>query len=142
MGADYTINPNDADPVERVRQSCMRVCAPGARVVVMGAIVGTVSLDLSSEFLFRELSLIASQQPWNPVQDSIYYHLTGQHNRLTLLDMIRTGSIDTRDLITHRFSYSEVPRVYRLLGEAKAADYDAGGNVDRDMIGVLFNWQE
>jgi threonine dehydrogenase-like Zn-dependent dehydrogenase len=108
----------------------------------MGAIVGTVSLDMYSEFIFRELTLIASQQPRNPVQDSIYYHLTGQRNRRTLLEMIREGSVNTQDLITHRFSYAEAPAVYRRLGEAKAADYDAEGNVNRDMIGVLFNWQE
>jgi threonine dehydrogenase-like Zn-dependent dehydrogenase len=163
LGADYTVNPNREDPVARIRewiggeganctieavgnpavlQSCMRVCAPGARVVVMGAIVGTVPLDMYSEFIFRELTLIASQQPRNPLKDSIYYHLTGQRNRQILLDMIRTQSINTQDLITHRFSFTDAPEVYRLLGEAKAADYDAEGDVHRDMIGVLFNWQE
>ena len=163
LGADFTLNPNREEPVSRIRewiggeganctieavgnpavlQSCMRVCAPGARIVVMGAIVGTVELDMYSEFIFRELTLIASQQPRNPVKDSIYYHLTGQQNRQTLLDMIRTQSINTQDLITHRFSFSDAPEVYRLLGEAKAADYDAEGDVHRDMIGVLFNWQE
>ena len=163
LGADFTINPNRDDPVGRIReilggegasctieavgnpavlQACMRVAAPGARVVVMGAIVGAVTLDMYSEFIFRELTLIASQQPRNPVEDSIYYHLTGQRNRMTLLDMIRTHSINTGDLITHRFPYADAPEVYRLLGEAKAADYDADGDVHRDMIGVMFDWQE
>ena len=162
LGADHTINPNHEDLVARVRevvgregagctieavgnaavlQACMRVCAPGARVVVMGAIVGKVTLDMYSEFIFRELTLIASQQPRNPVQDSIYYHLTGQSNRRTLLDMIRTDTINVRDLITHRYPYTEAPEVYRLLGEAKTADYDAKGDVHRDMIGVVFDWQ-
>ncbi len=163
MGADVGINPRKEDLVAAVRrhtggqgtacaieavgnpavlQSCMQVCAPGARVVVMGAIVGKTLIDLYSEFIFRELTLIASQQPRNPVEDSIYYHLTGQRNRQTLLEMIRQGAINTRDLITHRFSYREAPEVYRLLGEAKSADYDGAGDVHRDMVGVLFDWSD
>jgi threonine dehydrogenase-like Zn-dependent dehydrogenase len=163
VGADHTINPNAEDPAALVReilgsegasctieavgnpavlQSCMRVCAPGARVVVMGAIVGKVELDMYSEFIFRELTLIASQQPRNPVQDTIYYHFTGQRNRQILLDQIRTGAINVRDLLTHRYPYTQAPEVYGKLGEAKTADYDARGDVNRDMIGVLFEWEE
>ena len=161
VGADFAINPNSEDLVARVReltgpegasctieavgnpavlQSCMQVCAPGARVVVMGAIVGKVELDMYSEFIFRELTLIASQQPRNPVQDSIYYHLTGQRNRRTMLDLIRRRAVNVTDLLTHRYPYTEAPEVYRLLGEAKRADYDTRGDVHRDMIGVLIEW--
>ena len=118
----------------------MRVCAPGARVVVMGAIVGEVNLDLYSEFIFRELTLIASQQPRNPVQDTIYYHMTGQKNRRHLLELIKRREINVGDLITHRYPYTDASEVYRLLGEAKQADYDADGDVNRDMIGVLLDW--
>ena len=163
LGADVTVNPNREDLVARVRdatggrgasctieavghpavlQSCMRVCRPGARIVVMGAIVGTAELDMYSEFVFRELTLIASQQPRNPVRDSIYYHLTGQQNRRTLLGMIGAGAIEVDDLITHRYRFSQAPDVYRLLGESRAADSDASGNVNRDMIGVLFDWSD
>ena len=127
-----------ADPA--VLQQCMQVCAPGARVVVMGAIVGKVTIDLYSEFVFRELTLIASQQPRNPVVDSIYYHRTGQANRKALLDMIARGDLPVHDLITHRHSYRDAPEVYRALGEAKTADYDGEGDVHRDMVGVLFDW--
>jgi threonine dehydrogenase-like Zn-dependent dehydrogenase len=141
LGADFTLNPNREEPVSRIRewiggeganctieavgnpavlQSCMRVCAPGARIVVMGAIVGTVELDMYREFIFRELTLIASQQPRNPVKDSIYYHLTGQQNRQTLLDMIRTQSINTQDLITHRFFF------FRRTGSVSSARRSEG----------------
>jgi threonine dehydrogenase-like Zn-dependent dehydrogenase len=161
LGADYVINPNREDLVARVReyvgaegasctieavgnpavlQTCMRICAPGARVVLMGAIVGKVPLDMYSEFIFRELTLIASQQPRNPVLDTLYYHFTGQRNRQTLLELIRRNAINVQDLITHRFSFQEAPEVYRRLGEAKNADYDAQGDLYRDMNGVLFDW--
>jgi threonine dehydrogenase-like Zn-dependent dehydrogenase len=163
VGADATIDPNREDLVRRVReiaggqgasctieavgnpavlQSCLQVCAPGARVVVMGAIVGRVELDLYSELVFRELSLIASQQPRNPVQDSIYYHDTGQRNRQALLELIRRRAINVAELLTHRISWREAPEIYRLLGEAKDADYDGRGDVHRDMVGVLFEWAE
>jgi threonine dehydrogenase-like Zn-dependent dehydrogenase len=161
MGADATIDPKREDLVRRVRecvggegahltieavgnpavlQQCMRVCAPGARVVVMGAIVGTVTLDLYSEFVFRELTLIGSQQPRNPVVDSIYYHRTGQANRKALLDMIARGTLEVHQLITHRLSWREAPEVYRALGQAKNADYDGSGDVHRDLVGVIFDW--
>jgi threonine dehydrogenase-like Zn-dependent dehydrogenase len=161
VGADFTIHAGAQDVAAKVReytgsegagcafeaagnpavlQSCMQVCAPGARVVVMGAIVGKTTLDMYSEFIFRELTLIASQQPRNPVADSIYYHQTGQRNRQTLLDLIRSDAVNVRDLITHRFSYREAPEVYRLLGEAKTADYDGRGDVHRELIGVVFDW--
>jgi threonine dehydrogenase-like Zn-dependent dehydrogenase len=99
-----------------------------------------VTLDLYSDFIFRELTLVASQQPRNPVVDSIYYHATGQQNRQTLLELIRGGAINVRELVTHRFSYREAPRVYRLLGEAKTADYEGHGDVNRDLVGVMFDW--
>lgn len=161
VGADYTINPNSEDLVAKVReytgsegadctieavgnpkvlQSCMQVCVPGSRVVVMGAMVGEVKLDMYSEFIFRELTLIASQQPRNPVQDSIYYHLTGQRNRQVLLDLIKRKAVNVQDLITHRFAADGAAEVYRLLGEAKNADYDSRGDVNRDMVGVLLDW--
>ena len=163
VGADFAIDPLREDLVARVRecvggegasctieavgnpavlQSCMRVCAPGARVVVMGAVVGKAELDMYSEFIFRELTLIASQQPRNPVQDSIYYRLTGQHNRRTMLDLIRRRAVNVTDLLTHRYPWREAPDVYRLLGESKAADYDGRGDVHREMVGVLFEWGE
>ena len=161
VGADHVINPNDEDLVARVRsilggsgagctieavgnpsvlQACMRVSAPGARIVVMGAIVGTVELDLYSEFVFRELTLIAAQQPRNPVEESIYYRFTGQRNRQAILSLIASNAINVADLLTHRYKAEDAPMVYELLGAAKAADYDAQGDVNRDMIGVILDW--
>jgi threonine dehydrogenase-like Zn-dependent dehydrogenase len=168
VGADIAIDPDGEDLVGRVRectggpgagcvieavgnpavlQSCMKVCAPGARVVVMGAIVGRAELDLYSEFVFRELTLVASQQPRNPVQDSIYYHFTGQRNRQTMLDLIRRGAVNVRDLLTHRTPYTQAPELYRRLGEARRADRLRAAEPGRrpgdgaDMIGVLLEWE-
>lgn len=161
IGADFTINPLREDLVGLVRkysggdgascvieavgnpavlQSCMQVCAPGARVVVMGAIVGKVELEMYNEFIFRELTLIASQQPRNPIQDSIYYHFTGQRNRRMILDLIQRGVLNVASLLTHRYPFHAAAEVYKMLGEAKNADYDGSGDVHRDMIGVLFEW--
>lgn len=161
VGAAFAINPTHEDLVAKVReyvgregasctieavgnpavlQACMRVSAPGARVVVMGAIVGKVELDMYSEFIFRELTLIAAQQPRNPVEDSIYYHLTSQRNRQTVLGLIERKALDVTALLTHRFSYRDAPEIYRLLGAAKTADYDAQGDEHREMVGVLFEW--
>jgi len=161
VGADHVIDPRNGDLVESVRaflggsgtgctieavgnpavlQACMQVSAPGARVVVMGAIVGKVELDLYSEFVFRELTLIAAQQPRNPVEESIYYRYTGQRNRRTMLSLIARNVINVDDLLTHRFKAEDAPRVYQLLGAAKTADYDAQGDVNREMIGVIFEW--
>lgn len=162
LGADFIINPDKNDLVEKVRkyigqegtnctieavgnprvlQNCLKISAPGARVVVMGAILGEISLDLYNEFVFRELNLIAAQQPRNPTEDTIYYHFTGQRNRLYSLDLLKRGELNVKDLITHRFKYIEASKVYALLGQAKNADYDAKGNVNRDMIGVLLEWE-
>jgi len=161
VGADHVINPNEEDLVASVRrylggsgtrctieavgnpavlQACMQVSAPGGRIVVMGAIVGKVELDLYSEFVFRELTLIAAQQPRNPVEESIYYRFTGQRNRQTLLSLISRDSINVADLLTHRYKADDAPAVYELLGHAKAADYDAQGDVNRGMIGVVLEW--
>ncbi len=130
IGADFAIDPNREDLVARIRDC-----------------VGGVELDMYSEFISRGLSLIASQQPRNPVQDSIHYHLTGQHNRRTMLDLIRRGAINVKDLLTHCYRCTEAPEVYRLLGEAERADYETAkeagkrrGDVHRDMIGVLLEW--
>lgn len=161
LGADSVVNSTRSDPAGHIRgctsgrgtdctieavgnpavlQSCMRSTAVGGRVVVMGAIVGPVELDMYSEFIFRELTLIAAQQPRNPVQDTIYYHQTAQRNRRLILDLIRTGRLNVQQLTTHRFSAEQAPRVYEALAAAKNADYDGAGGVNRDMVGVVLDW--
>ncbi len=163
VGADFTVNLNEEDLVGKIKeyirpdgtyctieavgnpkvlQNCLKISAPGGRVVVMGAIVGETTLDLYNELVFKELNIIAAQQPRNPIEDTIYYHFTAQSNRQYSLDLLKRQELNVKDIISHRFKYTEVPIVYDMLGKAKDADFNEEKSINRDMIGVLLDWSD
>ncbi|MHB1485907.1 MAG: zinc-dependent alcohol dehydrogenase [Saccharofermentanales bacterium] len=163
LGADYVINASTENIKERVieyagkdgadivieavgnpniLQSCMSVCASGGRVVSLGALAGEIAhLDLFTDFITRELSLVAAQQPMNPTEENIYYHFTKVHEREYILGLMQRKELDVKRLITHRYDYTRIPEVYEILKNGKNADYDEVTHQARDMIGVMLMWR-
>lgn len=162
LGADYTVNPIREDLVESIKknicpdgvictleatgnpkvlQTSLRISRVGGRIVVVGAVIGEVTLDMFNDFMTKELQMIAAQQPVNPTHETPYYRFTKQKCRKMILDMIRDKKINVKDFITHKYHYSKVPEVYEMLGKAKSGDY-RGSSINRDMIGVTIDWND
>lgn len=162
LGADYTVNPTKEDLVKNIKeninpdgascileatgnpkvlQTSLRISRVGARIVVVGTVIGEISLDMFNDFMTKELKLIAAQQPVNPRYETPYHRFTQQKCRKMILEMIRDKNINVRDFITHKYHYSKVPEAYEMLGNAKRGDYK-GNSINRDMIGVMIDWSE
>jgi propanol-preferring alcohol dehydrogenase len=127
LGAAYTINPRDSDPVVAIRDltsgrglAMAMECAGSA--VTLGyalqglghfgrlALVGEhrqATIDPSAHFIGRELTMTGSR----------YYHHADYDDILQLL----AGGLHPERMITHRFSLSEAPSAFSLFDAGQAA---------------------
>jgi 2-desacetyl-2-hydroxyethyl bacteriochlorophyllide A dehydrogenase len=149
-GADLTINPAHDDPVAFILEAtggagatailevtgnpqviplAFQLAGNGARIILTGALEEPVTLRLHSEFIRKELSLIAAFQPFNPTSENLYWRWTQQANRQLLLELLSEGQLRVEEMITHRFPASATPQAYERI--------QAG---DREMLGVLLDW--
>ena len=108
--------------------------------MVVGVITGDVTLSLFDDFILKELNIISSQQPVNPVQDTAYYHFTQQRNRQMVLEYLEKGDLRVDELLTHRFNYKQVPELYAMLKKTRDSDSSDTKAANREMIGVLIEW--
>jgi 2-desacetyl-2-hydroxyethyl bacteriochlorophyllide A dehydrogenase len=139
-GADVVIeavgNPN-------ILQDAMKLCASGGRVVSLGALAGEIAhLDLFEDFITRELTLVAAQQPMNPTVGNLYYSFTKLREREYIFEQMKKKELDVSRFITHRYPCTQIPAVYETLKNGKNADYAVQTHQARDLIGVLIDWEK
>lgn len=120
------------DPVSQAAQMCRK----RGRIVL----VGVTGLELNrSDFYEKELSFQVSCSYGPGRYDASYeekgndYPLgfvrwTEQRNFEAVLDMMKSGQLDVRPLITHRFAFEDAPTAYDVLSSDKAA------------LGILVNY--
>ena len=131
-GVIITASTKSNDPVSQgARMSRKR-----GRIIL----VGVTGLELSrADFYEKELSFQVSCSYGPGRYDPIYeetgndYPLafvrwTEQRNFEAILDMISSGMLDVKALITHRFEFEEASKAYKLLTEDKSA------------LGILLNY--
>lgn len=118
-GVIITASTKSNEPVHQAAQMCRK----RGRVVL----VGVVGLELSrADFYEKELSFQVSCSYGPGRYDPAYeeqghdYPLgfvrwTEQRNFEAVLDMLATGRLDVRPLISHRFGLDEAPAAYELL---------------------------
>ena len=114
----------------RVIPEALKIAAAGGRIVCTGTMPEKVEMDLFTEFIRKELNLIAAFQPLCPTADNLYYRWPQQENRRLALRLLARGALRVDELITHRFRYREAPAAYERLRQG-----------DRSTIGVLFDWR-
>lgn len=126
-GVDGVIIAAAAEGDEIVHQAA-QMCRKRGRIVL----VGVVGLNLRrDDFFKKELSfqVSASYGPgrYDPRYEELgedypvgYVRWTEQRNFEAVLDMMATGSIDMKPLISHRFSIEQAGQAYRLLGDTAA----------------------
>ncbi|MFC3714009.1 bi-domain-containing oxidoreductase [Sphingoaurantiacus capsulatus] len=102
---------------------CGEVTREKGRVVVVGA----VGMDVPREPYFRkEIALVISRSygpgRYDPRYEEEgsdypygYVRFTEQRNLETFLDLLASGAVDVKRLITHRFAIEAAPQAYELL---------------------------
>jgi len=149
-GADSTINPKKEDAVERLMELtdgkgasvileatgntfviplAMKLASNSGKIVCVGVMEQEAPIAFHKEFIQKELSLIASYQPFCPISENTYWNWTQQANRRYLLELMKTGALKVNEMITHRFKASQAPDVYEKVKIG-----------DTDLIGILLDW--
>lgn len=110
---------------------CGRVTREKGRVVVVGA----VRMDIPREDFFRkEISVVISRSygpgRYDPRYEeggndypAGYVRFTEQRNMQTVIDLIASGGLDVKSLITHRFPIDEAPTAYKLIEGERTEPY-------------------
>jgi predicted dehydrogenase/threonine dehydrogenase-like Zn-dependent dehydrogenase len=124
-GVIITASTKSSDPVSQAA----RMSRKRGRIVL----VGVVGLDLNrADFYEKELSFQVSCSYGPGRYDAAYeeqgrdyprgfVRWTEQRNFEAVLDMMSSGQLDVRPLITHRFAFDEAVQAYRALTEDKGA---------------------
>ncbi|WP_421864781.1 bi-domain-containing oxidoreductase [Motiliproteus sp.] len=133
-GVIITASTKSSDPVSQGAQ----MCRTRGRIIL----VGVTGLELNrAEFYHKELSFQVSCSYGPGRYDPAYeeqghdYPLgfvrwTEQRNFEAVLDMMASGQLDVKPLITHRFAFDEAPAAYRVLTE------------DRSGLGILLQYSD
>lgn len=124
-GVIVTASTKSSDPISQAA----RMCRKRGRIVL----VGVAGLELSrADFYEKELTFQVSCSYGPGRYDPAYeeegqdYPLgfvrwTEQRNFESVLDMLGSGSLNIKPLISHRVPFEEAPRAYELLTSDKAA---------------------
>lgn len=124
-GVIITASTKSTDPVTQAA----RMCRKRGRIVL----VGVTGLELNrADFYEKELSFQVSCSYGPGRYDPNYedkghdYPLgfvrwTEQRNFEAILDMIASGQLNVRPLISHQFDFADAPKAYELLTADKAA---------------------
>lgn len=123
-GVIITASTKSSDPVTQAA----RMCRKRGRIVL----VGVTGLELNrADFYEKELSFQVSCSYGPGRYDPSYeekgqdYPLgfvrwTEQRNFEAVLDMLSSGQLDVKPLITHRFAFEDAPKAYETLTEDKS----------------------
>ena len=123
-GVIITASTKSTDPVTQAA----RMCRKRGRIVL----VGVTGLELNrADFYEKELSFQVSCSYGPGRYDSNYeekgqdYPLgfvrwTEQRNFEAILDMLASGQLNVKPLITHRFAFEDAPQAYAMLTEDKS----------------------
>ena len=145
MGADLALSPKDDRFVEEIEafapggcdvvleatsnwhgvESSMRIARAEANVVIVSRHIQTPHFNpVGHPFLGKKLNLLTSYG----------YPPTGhrwdrQHSIAATLELLGSGRLDVRPMITERRGWREIPDIY--------ARYDTG---DAELVGAVFDW--
>lgn len=123
-GVIITASTKSNDPVTQAA----RMCRKRGRIVL----VGVTGLELNrADFYEKELTFQVSCSYGPGRYDSAYedkghdyptgfVRWTQQRNFEAVLDMMASGQLDVRDLITHRFAFEQAPDAYAALTQEKS----------------------
>ena len=122
-----TAGTSSLDPIEFAGV----IARKKARVIIVGAVPTGFS---RKNYYEKELELRMSTSYGPGRYDSLYeekgqdypvgfVRWTEQRNFEAVLDMMASGTLDVKPLITHRFKIEEAAKAYELLNDVSASDF-------------------
>lgn len=151
-GATHTINPQRQDPLDpisgitRGRKADVVFEVTGnagviptlppllhraGRLILLGSPRGKTTIDLHDEVHTFGLRVIGAHASNHPQVETPFNQWTRERNVELYLDFLAAGLVQTADLITHRFSWREAAKVYRMLMEDRTRT-----------LGVILGWED
>ncbi|HET7464131.1 MAG TPA: NAD(P)-dependent alcohol dehydrogenase [Longimicrobium sp.] len=129
LGADFTVNFHDGDPVERIMEltggrgvdvaiealgtqgtfeSCLRVLKPGGVLSSLGVYSGKLELPLDAFAAgLGDHHVVTTLCPG------------GKERMRRLMSIVASGRADLRPLVTHRFTLDQIEAAYDLFGHQR-----------------------
>ncbi|HET7232984.1 MAG TPA: NAD(P)-dependent alcohol dehydrogenase [Longimicrobium sp.] len=129
LGADFTVNFHDANPVERIMEltggrgvdvaiealgtqqtfeSCLRVLKPGGVLSSLGVYSGKLELPLDAFAAgLGDHHVVTTLCPG------------GKERMRRLMSIVASGRADLRPLVTHRFTLDQIEAAYDLFGHQR-----------------------
>jgi threonine dehydrogenase-like Zn-dependent dehydrogenase len=159
IGVHRTVNPRNEDARDAIAECCgaagldividtasswrslsqsLDLIRPRGRVVMLGIIRDPPTADDASAFFdayrrnmhSKEATIIGASNDPNDPEGILGVRFTRERNIEEVLNHVASGSLNLRQLITHRYPISELEPIYQLL-------LRGGGE---DHLGVVFTW--
>jgi alcohol dehydrogenase len=129
LGADVTINFRETDPIEAIREitkgrgvdvaiealgtqetfeSCLRVLKPGGVLSSLGVYSGKVTMPLDAFAAgLGDHKIVTTLCPG------------GKERMRRLMNVVRSGRVDLKPMVTHRFTLDEINDAYELFANQR-----------------------
>lgn len=112
-------------------QGALRLARRKGRVVVLGSPRGPVSIDFHDEVHTLGLEIIGAHNSLHPSVETPHAPWTVARHVELFLEWQKSGVVDVRTLITHRYSGRQVAEAYQMLREDRSR-----------ALGVILDWSD
>jgi 2-desacetyl-2-hydroxyethyl bacteriochlorophyllide A dehydrogenase len=149
-GADFTLGSRGENSEEEIRHLtrgrmadvvfevtgnqkvipwALRLLKRRGKLVILGSPRGKVEVDFHDEAHTLGLRIIGAHNSMHTPYETPYNQWTLERDLELFLDLLRSGRVRVKDLISHVFPWWEAPKAYQLLLEDRTKT-----------MGVLFDW--
>ncbi len=137
LGADATINPAETDAAECLKEltggemahivldttgapsafvTALELGGARGRIVAVGSTRGVVpEVDVYTQIHCKGLVILGAHAGTHPQRETPYNKWTRPRNRRLALDLMASGKVKTKPMITHRFPFDDAVQAFQLL---------------------------
>lgn len=101
------------------------------RVILLGSSRGPSRIDCHDHAHRRGITLIGAHGSTAPRHETLHTPWTRQRNAELFLELVATGLMNVKDLITHRYPGTKAPEAYQMLLEDRTR-----------ALGVILDWTQ
>jgi len=114
---------------QKVIPWALRLLKRRGKLVILGSPRGKVEVDFHDEVHTLGLRIIGAHNSMHTPYETPYNQWTMERDLELFLDLVRSGRVKVKSLISHVFPWWEAPKAYQMLLEDRT-----------QTMGVLFDW--